>query len=83
MAELRRLARTVSAWENENLAFHRTGVSNGPTEAMNLLVKKIKRVGHGFRNFRNYRLRLLLHCGVEWKTQRTARVRGRSPRLAA
>ena len=30
---------------------------------MNLLIKKVKRVGHGFRNFTNYRLRLLLHCG--------------------
>ena len=37
------------------------GISNGPTEAMNLLIKKIKRVGHKFRNFDNYRLRLLLH----------------------
>jgi len=33
------------------------------------LVKKVKRVGHGFRNFNNYRLRLLLHCGVEWHTR--------------
>ena len=81
--ELRRLARTVRTWQAEVLAFHRTGASNGPTEAMNLLIKKIKRVGHGFRNFDNYRLRLLLHCGVEWKTHRTTRVRGRSPRLAA
>jgi hypothetical protein len=39
-----------------------------PTEAVNLLIKKIKLVGHGFRNFDNYRLRLLLHCGVDWDT---------------
>jgi len=45
--------------------------SNGPIEAMNLLFKKIKRVGHGFRNFNNYRLRLLLHCGVDWPTHQT------------
>jgi transposase len=82
MAELSRLARTVRAWEAEILAFHATGgCSNGPTEAMNLLVKKVKRVGHGFRNFDNYRLRLLLHCGVRWQTHRTARLRGRSLRL--
>ena len=31
-----------------------------PTEAVNLLIKKVKRVGHGFRNFANYQLRLLL-----------------------
>jgi transposase len=84
VAELSRLARTVRAWEAEILAFHATnGCSNGLTEAVNLLVKKVKRVGHGFRNFGNYRLRLLLHCGVRWQTHRTARLRGRSPRLVA
>jgi transposase len=82
VAELSRLARTVRAWEAEILAWHATGgCSNGPTEAVNLLIKKVKRVGHGFRNFTNYRLRLLLHCGVTWPTHRTARLRGRSPRL--
>jgi transposase len=84
IAELSRLARTVRAWEVEILAFHTTnGCSNGLTEAVNLLVKKVKRVGHGFRNFANYRLRLLLHCGVRWQTHQTARLRGRSPRLVA
>jgi transposase len=84
VAELSRLARTVRAWEAEILAWHATGgCSNGPTEAVNLLIKNVKRVGHGFRNFDNYRLRLLLHCGVRWQTHRTARLRGRSPRLVA
>jgi transposase len=84
LPELSRLARTVRAWEAEILAFHATnGCSNGPTEALNLLIKKVKRVGHGFRNFDNYRLRLLLHCGVRWQTHRTASLRGRSPRLVA
>jgi transposase len=84
VAELSRLARTVRAWEGEILAWHVTdGCSNGPTEAMNLLIKQVKRVGHGFRNFTNYRLRLLLHCGVAWQTHRTARLRGRSARLVA
>jgi transposase len=84
VAELSRLARTVRAWEAEILAWHATeGCSNGPTEAVNLLIKKVKRVGHGFRNFTNYRLRLLLHCGVRWQTYQTARLRGRSPRLVA
>jgi hypothetical protein len=36
-------------------------------------------VGHGFRNFANYRLRLLLHCGVTWQTHRTASLRSRAP----
>jgi transposase len=84
VGELTRLARTVGAWQAEILAWHATdGCSNGPTEAVNLLIKQVKRVGHGFRNFANYRLRLLLHCGVAWQTHRTARLRGRAPRLVA
>ncbi len=77
--ELATLATTLRRWRTEILAHHDTGVSNGPTEGLNLLVKKIKRVGHDFRSFRNYRLRLLLHCGVAWEAAPTARMRGRSP----
>jgi len=70
--ELSRLAGTARAWHTEILAWHATnGCSNGPTEAVNLLIKKVKRVGHGFRNYANYRPRLLLHCGGTWKTHRT------------
>ena len=84
VAELSRLARTVRAWEAEILAWHVSGgCSNGPTEAVNLLIKKVKRVGHGFHNFDNYRLRLLLHCGVTWQTHRAVRLRSRSQRLVA
>ena len=81
--ELERLARTIRRWEHQILAWHTTQLTNGPTEAVNLLVKKIKRVGHGFRNFENYRLRLLLHCGVSWKTHRAASMRARHPRSVA
>ena len=82
--ELHRLARTIDTWRAELLAYFDTGgVSNGPTEAINALIKKIKRIGHGYRNFDNYRLRLLLHCGVDWQTPQPARIRGRLPRLAA
>jgi transposase len=81
--ELTRLAKTVSAWEEEILNYHVTGISNGPTEAQNLIAEKLRRVGHGMRNFENYRLRLLLHSGVAWNTPSTARIRGRYPRLIA
>ncbi len=33
------------------------------TEAINNLIKRIKRVGFGFRNFENYRIRALLYAG--------------------
>lgn len=70
--EIRSLGRTLSAWRMEILAHHLTGSSNGPTEGLNLLVKKIKRVGHGFTVFANYRLRILLHTGgVTWPIRPT------------
>ncbi len=83
VVELTRLARTLRRWQPQVLAWHANGLTNGPTEAVNLLVKKVKRVGHGFRNFENYRLRLLLHCGVQWQTRPAASMRGRHPRLVA
>ena len=74
----------MQAWEAEILAWRATdGCSIGPTEAVNLLIKKVKRVGHGFRNFGNYRLRLLLHCGIRWQSHQTVRLRGRHRRLVA
>ena len=38
-------------------------MTNAATEAINTLIKKIKRIGHGYRNFGNYRLRLLVTWG--------------------
>lgn len=82
--ELVRLGRTLRSWRSEWLAYFDTGgASNGPTEAMNLLIDKIRRLGHGFRNYDNYRLRLLLYCGVDWQTDPTPRIRRRRPRMVA
>jgi transposase len=84
ISELHRLARTIDGWREELLAYFDTdGISNGPTEPLNLLIKKVKRTGHGFRNFDNYRLRLLLDCGVDGHTQQPTRIRGRLPLLIA
>jgi len=80
--EIGSLGRTLARWRTEILAHHTTGASNGPTEGLNLLVKKVKRAGHGFRSFANYRLRILLHAGgVNWPAQRppTPTIRSRSP----
>ncbi len=83
IGELARLANTINSWETEILNYHHTGVTNAATEGTNLLIKKIKRVGHGFRNFDNYRLRLLLHCGVSWKPRPVIPMRSRQPALVA
>ena len=52
--EVRSLGNTLKRWRSEILAHHRTGASNGPTEGLNLCVKKVKRAGHGFVCFGNY-----------------------------
>ncbi len=38
-------------------------MTNGPTETANNLVKRIKRIGFGFRRFAHYWLRVLLYAG--------------------
>lgn len=49
--ELHRLAHTIDSWRAELLTyFDSGGDSNGPTEATHLLIKKMKRSRHGFRN---------------------------------
>jgi transposase len=61
--EVRRLGRTIAKWCSPIVAWHRSYVSNGPTEAVNNLVKRVKRVAFGFRRFAHYRLRSLLYAG--------------------
>lgn len=61
--EVRRLGRTIKKWKTEIVAWHDAHVSNGPTEAINNLVKRVKRVAFGFSKFENYRIRALLYAG--------------------
>jgi transposase len=59
--EVARLGRTLRAWRAQMLAYFDTkGVSNGGTEAINLIIEKVRRLAHGFRDFEHYRLRILL-----------------------
>jgi hypothetical protein len=61
--EVRSLGRTIVRWRAQIVAWHQAMVSNGPTEAVNNLIKRIKRVGFGFRRFAHYRIRVLLYAG--------------------
>lgn len=61
--EVRSLGRTLSRWKHEIVAWHRAHFTNGPTEAANNLIKRVKRVAFGFTSFRNYRVRSLLYAG--------------------
>lgn len=62
-SEARSLGRTLIRWRHEIAAWHGAQVTNGPTEAMNNLAKRIKRIAFGFTSFRNYRIRALLYAG--------------------
>jgi transposase len=61
--EVRSLGRTIMRWRDQIVAWHEAFVSNGPTEAVNNLIKRIKRTGFGFRRFAHYRIRVLLYAG--------------------
>ena len=55
--EIQKLGRGIGAWFDKIANFHLARFSNGPTEALNDLIKRIKRIDFGFRNFENYRIR--------------------------
>jgi transposase len=61
--EVRSLGRTLARWRDQILAWHQARTSNGPTESINNLIKRIKRIGFGFRRFAHYRTRVLLYAG--------------------
>ena len=61
--EARSLGRTLIRWRHQIAAWHHAHVSNGPTEAANNLIKRVKRAAFGFTSFRNYRIRALLYAG--------------------
>jgi transposase len=61
--EVQKLGRTIKQWFTKLCNYHLAKVTNGPTESLNNLIKRIKRIGFGFRNFENYRIRALLYAG--------------------
>jgi len=61
--EVRQLGRTILRWRAQIAAWHQAHVSNGPTEAANNLIKRVKRAAFGFTSFTNYRIRSLLYAG--------------------
>ena len=61
--EINKLGRTISRWTAQITNRHISKVTNGPTEALNNLIKRIKRTAFGLPNFTNYRIRALLYAG--------------------
>jgi transposase len=60
--ELKTLRRTLMRWRKEILNYFKTGLTNARTEGFNNLAKLVQRRAFGYKNFQNYRLRLLNAC---------------------
>ena len=62
--EVARLGRTLRRWRQAFLAYFTTDrANNGGTEAINGIIELHRRLARGYRNFENYRLRMLLAAG--------------------
>ena len=59
---LRILSQTLNNWEEEILRMLRFNRSNGLVEGFHNKMERIARQAYGFRNFKNYKQRVLLKC---------------------
>lgn len=60
---LQTLARTLLDWKEPIACMWRFVKNNGITEGFHRKMKLIQRRAYGFRNFENYRLRVIAQCG--------------------
>ena len=60
---LRGLAKTLVSWLEAIVGMWRFSKTNGITEGFHTKMEMMSRRAYGFRNFENYRLRVLTHCG--------------------
>lgn len=59
---IKTLSETLKKWRVEILNYFTTQLTNARTEGFNNLAKLVQRRAFGFKNFENYRLRLLYAC---------------------
>jgi len=62
-APLMTLAQTLHSWREPLAAMWRFTKNNGITEGFHRKMKLIQRRAYGFKNFNNYRLRVIAQCG--------------------
>lgn len=60
---LHTLAKTLTSWLEPIVAMWRFSKTNGITEGFHNKMEMMSRRAYGFRNFENYRMRVLAHCG--------------------
>ncbi len=57
------LGRTIVRWANHISHWHGTSVIKGPSEAINNLIRRVRRVAFGFRRPGQCRIRAPLYAG--------------------
>ena len=57
------LAKTLDSWSSEIASMWRFTKNNGITEGFHTKMEVIQRRAYGFKNFTNYRLRVIVMCG--------------------
>lgn len=60
LKEFKASIRAYENWKEEILNAFSTGITNGQTEGFNNKIKVIKRVSYGYRNFENFKSRILM-----------------------
>lgn len=60
--ELKTLRRTLMSWMEEILNYFENKLTNARTEGYNNVAKQVQKRAYGFKNFANYRLKLLYVC---------------------
>lgn len=60
--ELKTLRRTLLSWIDEILNYFENKLTNARTEGYNTVAKQVQRRAYGYKNFNNYRLKLLYAC---------------------
>tara|TARA_Y100000782_G_C10147814_1_gene250181 strand:- start:53 stop:1249 length:1197 start_codon:yes stop_codon:yes gene_type:complete len=60
--ELQTLRRTLMSWREEILNYFENRITNARTEGYNNVCKQLQKRAYGYRNFNNYRLKVLNVC---------------------
>jgi transposase len=60
---IKKIARMLKNHLGGLLSYFRHRVTNAITEGFNSRIQSVKSAARGFRNFANYRLRILFYCG--------------------
>lgn len=60
---VKKVAKMLKRHQAGLLSYFRHSVTNAVTEGFNSRIQSIKSAARGFRNFANYRLRILFYCG--------------------